>query len=245
MRTLVFGDIHNCAKGLKQVLERVNKKSDDILIFLGDYLDGWSEAKEVMEILFELSETNECIFLRGNHDEWVRDFLENGFSVRVRGWLQHGGQVTYDSFNKWFETNPEMKSKVYKFLDSTLKFYQDEQNRVFLHAGFTSNKGIGNEKYVEAYWWDRDLWENAFNHDIHDLEEENEKLKFHKEIYIGHNPTIRYGQDSPINVLNVWNMDTGAAFDGRVSCMDIDKKEIFSSDLVRTLYPNEKGRNQD
>jgi serine/threonine protein phosphatase 1 len=43
---------------------------------------------------------------------------------------------------------------------------------------------------------------------------------------------------------NVWNVDTGAAFTGRLSALNIDTKKYFQSDVVRTLYPQEKGRNQ-
>jgi serine/threonine protein phosphatase 1 len=43
---------------------------------------------------------------------------------------------------------------------------------------------------------------------------------------------------------NVWNMDTGAAFTGRLSVMDVDTKEFFQSDVVQGLYPGETGRNK-
>jgi serine/threonine protein phosphatase 1 len=42
---------------------------------------------------------------------------------------------------------------------------------------------------------------------------------------------------------NVWNIDTGAGFYGKLSCLDIDTKAFFQSDKILDLYPNEKGRN--
>jgi serine/threonine protein phosphatase 1 len=39
-------------------------------------------------------------------------------------------------------------------------------------------------------------------------------------------------------------MDTGAAFTGALSIMDIDTKEYWQSDLP-SLYPDENGRNND
>jgi serine/threonine protein phosphatase 1 len=66
----------------------------------------------------------------------------------------------------------------------------------------------------------------------------------YKEIYIGHTPTGReYDHMRPVNLGNVWNMDTGAGYDGSISMMDLDTKEIFQSDPVYSLYPEEKGRN--
>jgi serine/threonine protein phosphatase 1 len=44
---------------------------------------------------------------------------------------------------------------------------------------------------------------------------------------------------------NVWNIDTGAAFTGKLTIMDIDTKNFWQSDPVRNLYPNEAGRNRD
>lgn len=42
---------------------------------------------------------------------------------------------------------------------------------------------------------------------------------------------------------NVWNIDTGAGFKGKLTIMDADTKEFWQSDPVPELYPNEKGRN--
>ena len=79
------------------------------------------------------------------------------------------------------------------------------------------------------------------------ISEENDKypkrLKLFKEIYIGHTPVTRVGFDKPSNFANVWNVDTGAAFKGEISMLDVDSKEIWQSEPVFKLYPNENGRN--
>ena len=41
----------------------------------------------------------------------------------------------------------------------------------------------------------------------------------------------------------ITNVDTGAAFTGKLSCLDIETKEFWQSDKLQTLYPDEKGRN--
>ena len=41
-KTFVIGDIHGGLKALIQVLERAEVTINDTLIFLGDYVDGWS-----------------------------------------------------------------------------------------------------------------------------------------------------------------------------------------------------------
>lgn len=69
------------------------------------------------------------------------------------------------------------------------------------------------------------------------------RLKLYKEIYIGHTPTLYYNIKVPMNAINVWNIDTGAAFTGKLTVFDVDTKQYWQSDNVYKFYPNEKGRN--
>lgn len=67
MRTLVIGDIHSGLKALQQVLEKSEVSTEDRLIFLGDYVDGWSDAVETVSFLIELKKTHTCIFYKGRY----------------------------------------------------------------------------------------------------------------------------------------------------------------------------------
>ena len=51
MRTLVIGDIHGGLRALHQVLERAAATPKDRLVFLGDYVDGWSQSPQVLDFL--------------------------------------------------------------------------------------------------------------------------------------------------------------------------------------------------
>ena len=53
-RTLAIGDIHGGLRALEQILERAKVTQDDLLIFLGDYVDGWSESAQTVSFLIEL-----------------------------------------------------------------------------------------------------------------------------------------------------------------------------------------------
>jgi serine/threonine protein phosphatase 1 len=53
-RTFVIGDIHGGLKALKQVLQNAAVTKEDTLIFLGDYVDGWSESVQVISFLIDL-----------------------------------------------------------------------------------------------------------------------------------------------------------------------------------------------
>jgi serine/threonine protein phosphatase 1 len=48
-----------------------------------------------------------------------------------------------------------------------------------------------------------------------------------------------------MNAVNVWNIDTGAAFNGRLSILEVESKKFWQSDVVQNLYPDETGRNRN
>jgi serine/threonine protein phosphatase 1 len=91
-RTLVVGDIHGGFKALQQIFERAGVTSQDQLIFLGDYVDGWSESSDIISFLIEVSENQECIFIKGNHDAWCEEWLSMEKAPDI--WLSNGGRST-------------------------------------------------------------------------------------------------------------------------------------------------------
>jgi serine/threonine protein phosphatase 1 len=242
-RTLVIGDIHGGLKALVQVLNRASVSADDKLIFLGDYVDGWSESAQVVEYVMKLSEKQHCIFIKGNHDEWCEDWLRTGNADKT--WLFHGGQATAKSYAA---VDDLTRLRHLNFFE-TMKLYEtDDQNRLFIHAGFTSMHGPQKEFHSSNFGWDRTLWETALILD-EQIDKDSllfpKRLKLFHEIYIGHTPTLYYNETTPMNGCNVWNTDTGAAFTGKLSIMDIDTKNFWQSDPVKNLYPGEAGRNRD
>ena len=240
-RTLVFGDIHGGLKALEQLLDKVDLVSTDKLIFLGDYVDGWSESAKVIDFLIKLEKSNDCTFIKGNHDVWCEDWLKT--EIQNKTWLQHGGKSTVKSYQNYSQIQ---KSEHLEFLQK-MKFYEiDNQNRLFIHAGFTSMHGPEKEFYESNFSWDRTLWEMALTMDKRikkDSKSYPKRLLLYNEIYIGHTPTLHYDIEVPMQGCNVWNIDTGAAFLGKLTCIDIETKKFYQSDKLVDLYPNEKGRN--
>jgi len=240
-RTLVVGDIHAGLKALKEVLSEAKVTINDTLIFLGDYIDGWSDAAETINFLINLDKTHHCIFLRGNHDElcweWLTDTADNPM------WFKHGGEATITSYSA---ISNEVKKQHIKFYENLKDYYLDADNRLFLHAGFTNLKGITHEFLNKTFYWDRTLWELALSVDPTLTEIDihyPKRLLNYREIYIGHTPVTRIGKTTPQQAVNVWNIDTGAAFKGPLSILDITTKEYWQSTPVYKLYPNEVGRN--
>lgn len=257
MRKLVIGDIHGALLALLQILERSNYNKDyDQLIFLGDYIDGWSESAEVIEFLIDLKNQaiNKPIFLLGNHDVWLKEFLFSG--IVNSDWKFNGGLATLQSYSNMWEdlkasindNSQEVLDNHRKFFNELIDYYIDDKNRAFVHAGCDLIKGV-QATLPYSRIWDRKMWEKVLS---------GAKVKAHKELYIGHTTTMStqckpHSPEAlfqpvgnytyvPINRQNVWNIDTGAGWSGKLSIMDIDTKQFWQSDFVKDLYPNEKGR---
>lgn len=241
-RTLVIGDIHGGLKAVHQLFEKAKVTTEDKLIFLGDYVDGWSESAGTIDYMMQLAEINECVFIKGNHDVWCEDWLRTGEPDKT--WLLHGSVPTVNSYAG---ADAAKKMQHLNFLERMPYYYIDEKNRLFIHAGFTSMHGPQKEFYNSNFGWDRTLWEMAITMDKRIKKDSllfPKRLKLFKEIYIGHTPTLYYNVDKPMQGCNVWNLDTGAAFYGKLSMMDTDSKNIWQSEPVHSLYPGETGRNK-
>jgi serine/threonine protein phosphatase 1 len=269
IRTLVCGDIHGGLKAFEDVIMKANYDPlKDKLICLGDYVDGWPDSAEVIsKLIYYRNQANssnfggELITIRGNHDVWCADWLNTGNAINI--WVQQGGQATLDSYVRTGLLTEEAHKK---FFNELQNYYIDDKNRGFVHGGFHSRKGLGHEVYQSDYYWDRDMWELAVALDgkIPDYDQYYRpnpyRMYKHEEIFIGHTSTTSYRvkphykeyQDSnqpknggitiPMNRCNVWNLDTGGGWSGKITIMDIDTKEYWQSDFVKSYYPNHHGR---
>jgi len=241
MATYAIGDIHGALKALKQLLERINLQPDDELIFLGDVVDGWSESAQTIDFLMALSKEVLCVFIKGNHDEYCENWLNRGEQDPV--WIRHGGVATMKSYEGYSD---DQKFRHSAFIGRMAYYHIGAGNRLFVHAGFTSMHGPQREHFKSMYTWDRTLWELAVSLDEtipRDSLVYPKRLKHFKEIYIGHTPTQHYNSEVPMYKSTVWNVDTGAAFKGKLSAVEVGTGNFWQSDEAWTLYPDEKGRN--
>ena len=220
-RTFVIGDIHGGYKALLQVLERSGfDYENDTLISLGDICDGWSEVFECVE---ELLKIKNLIAIRGNHDQWFYEYIRTGFHGSQ--WEQ-GAHATKNSYGKRSMMIPETHEK---FFGTQLNYYIDSENRCFVHGGFNRHFSIKDQSVPYIYYWDRDLWMQALSYTTI-IEGYPFKMfdKF-KEVFIGHTATTNWKTDKPMQAANIWNLDTGGGFNGKLTIMNVDTKEYFNS----------------
>lgn len=238
MKTFVIGDIHGSHKGLIQCLERSGfDKEQDTLISLGDIADGYSEVPECVD---ELLSIKNLISLRGNHDVWMWNYFQYGSTPDI--WLKQGGKA---SLVAYLGSGKLIDPGHISFWDNQQNYYIDDQNRLFVHAGFDLTYGfewsktatVGIPNATELHW-NRDCAE--FN----TKSWSKKAMKFldqFKEIFIGHTAHSTTDFNNP-NKHNIWNIDTGAGWSGKLTIMNVDTKEYWQSDKSKLLYPFELGR---
>lgn len=222
-RTFVLGDIHGAHRALVQVLERSGfDREKDTLIFLGDVADGFPDTRQCID---ELLTVKNLIQLIGNHDNWLFHWITTG--KKLDEWVLQGGQATIDSYGGSPDNVP---ASHFEYLIEARPWYQDG-NRIFVHGGWQYK--IREHPKTESplvLTWDRLLWYNA-----------NAKhpgpITTFNEVFLGHTQTLSL---LPEKASEVWNLDTGAGWNGVLTMMEItDGLELicyYQSDVVADLY---------
>lgn len=227
MRRLVVGDIHGAFKALKQVLERASfKPEEDCLISLGDVSDGWPDVKECFDFIAGLPNR---LFIIGNHDDWLREWARGEHPGDI--WTSQGGAATQKSYGN---DPANVPAPVLAMLNEAGFLMHDTlRDAVFVHGGIQPERPLNLQKR-QYCMWDRNLITWACRKH---LAKPDFKYGGYKEIYVGHSSTTFWNQERPIRACNVIAMDTGGGWDGKLSVMDIDTKEVWQSDTVADLYP--------
>ncbi len=210
MKRFVIGDIHGRYKALKTVLSKSNFHYEkDLLIVLGDVVDGGTESFEVVE---ELLKFKNLVLLLGNHDNWLKKYIATGWKKDV--WLKQGGQATLKSYQKG------IPDKHKKFFDSAIKYHILDR-MCFVHAGFKPNLPMELQLPFDLMW-DRTLIQKAISKPIPE----------YCKIFIGHTSTqlVERERTKPLKINNLWMMDCGAGWDGKLAIMNIDTEQYWLSE---------------
>jgi len=223
MRRYVIGDIHGKYEALQQCLDRSGFDMEkDLLICLGDVCDRGPEVKESIDLLLHI---RHLVYIIGNHDMWCLQWMTTGEEPAL--WTAQGGNASIRSYGE--EIVPE---KHIHLLKTALPYYILD-NKLFVHGGFDLSMPLEKQTPDELAW-DRTLVEYAL--EAIDREKPAKLTRF-DEVYVGHTPTINYDFDVPLHSHEIWMLDTGAGWWGRLSIMDINSKQFWQSDSVDILYP--------
>eukprot|EP00898_Chlorokybus_atmophyticus_P008182 jgi/Chlat1/8365/Chrsp80S07797 len=66
-RVIVVGDIHGCNEELVDLLKKVGRKDDDVVVFVGDLVNKGPGSRQVLQTIMALGSCARTV--RGNHDD--------------------------------------------------------------------------------------------------------------------------------------------------------------------------------
>ncbi len=224
LRIYAVGDIHGRADLLKQLFSRVDEDlkrhpiAETIHIFLGDYIDRGQNSAAVLDLVIERARTHRTSCLKGNHEVFLSEFLEN--PAVFKHWARNGGLPTLASYGltPTIDADPKEQAKLSASLCNaipkghsqflaglTLSFTCGDF--FFVHAGVRPGTPLSSQREDDLLWIREDFL-------LHD--EPFEKIIVH-----GHTPVLE-----PDVRNNRINIDTGAYATGRLTCLKLERDSI-------------------
>jgi serine/threonine protein phosphatase 1 len=215
-KRFVIGDIHGCSKSLKALVEnKLQPTKNDMLFFLGDYIDRGPDSKGVIDYILQLQYSGYNVkTLMGNHEHFLLQARTN--NALFRSWKRNGGgNKALQSFGV---LNPNDLDEKYLHFFETLPSYIVLEDAILVHAGFNCNI------------------ENPFNDFITHLYSReviyNAEVVQHKKIIHGHTPT-------PFEIIEqqvrsnsvVINLDSGCVYFKREGLGNLTSLELNSWQL--------------
>lgn len=208
-RLLCVGDIHGSARELEILLAAVAPGPADQLVFLGDYVDRGPASNEVIALLVDLqARLPGTVFLRGNHEEMMMDFLGME-GARGSIFLRAGGASTVASYGldpeaatpeKFHAVLPETHRR---FLEESLQLHHQEDDYLFVHAGVRPGIPLADQHRDDLLW----------------IREEflGQRHGLPQTVVFGHTPQ----RAAVFSRLGWIAMDTGCCYGGLLSCLDL------------------------
>lgn len=212
-RTFVIGDIHGCADEVDCLLRALQPGAGDTLCFLGDYIDRGPASRQVVDRLLELRDgPARCVFLRGNHEDMLIDFLGLEGGHYGESFLENGGAPTLRSYGLAPRRSKDLVAELppghLRFF-TELEFTAELGNTLCVHAGLRPGFPLARQQPEDMCW----IREDFFGHP-HD---------FGKLVLYGHTPRRQVEIAPPYRI----GLDTGLVYGGSLSCLHLEQAELW------------------
>ncbi len=210
-RVFVVGDLHGCFDELQVMLAHLRNElslsPDDLLIFLGDYIDRGPKSKEVIEQMLAIKrERPNTVFLKGNHEDMLLDYLGHGGECGDV-YLENGGAEFLKSYGLHpFATREDILAAI---SPEHVEFLQSLEHGVmlaeflFVHAGINPSMPLDQQSVHDVLWI-----RGNFTHSPHSAG---------KTVVFGHTPFEDVFLDLPYKI----GVDTGLVFGNRLSVLEL------------------------
>lgn len=224
---VVIGDLHGRLDLLEQLwpkIETVARNSacrSRTLVFVGDYVDRGSFCAELVERLLQDFPGFETVFLKGNHDETLLQFLVDP-SVGD-AWRNFGGLETLRSYGvthppgrDWQDTRNEFAQKLpgpHLQFFKNLKLHVTIGDYLFVHAGLKPYVPLEDQLEQDLLWIREEFLESRAN--------------FGRIVVHGHTPPRE-----PVVRHNRIGIDTGAYMSGKLTALVLEgrTRQFLSTD---------------
>lgn len=212
MRTFVIGDIHGCLDEVNVLLDALEPGAGDTLVFLGDYIDRGPASKRVIDRLLRLrQEGPQCVFLKGNHEDMFLSFIGLGGHYG-EAFLFNGGGVTLASYGLEGYVGADVAKRLpgdhCEFL-LDLKLHHVAGDFLCVHAGIDPTRDLAHQSEEDLLWIREEFIRN--------------RHRLGRTVLFGHTPQREVFVDLPYKI----GLDTGLVYGNKLSCFDIDTKEIL------------------
>jgi serine/threonine protein phosphatase 1 len=152
MRLLAIGDIHGHTSALTALLDEICPSSTDKVVFLGDYVDKGPDVAGTLDLLSALSQKQDWIFLRGNHDQMMLDAYQDASTFAV--WECLAGDDPLSSYGSG--TTAELLRNVpdhhIRFLADRCCNFHETDFFIFVHAGIRAHMFPAEEEVDRLQW---------------------------------------------------------------------------------------------
>jgi serine/threonine protein phosphatase 1 len=211
-RTFAVGDIHGEIRLLRKLIAALAPRPEDRLVFLGDYIDRGEDSHAVIDYLLDLRERHPCVFIKGNHEDMLLDFLEGAPRYGPFTWRFNGGTATLANYGAAdaAQLKERLPAAHLAFFGSLLPRWEDE-HYIYVHAGLAPEPQFESPHAAE-------LWiRTSFIYSTKD---------FGKKVIFGHTP-----QPGPLFMENKIGLDTGAFYTGVLTALELPGEIIHKVSL--------------
>ena len=227
-----IGDIHAYEDKFDDLLYKLNNRFDfnkDTLVFLGDYVDGGPNAREVVSKLIDLQQKYpHWVFLKGNHEDMMLDALIGRSRIYgdMRMWWQQGGMQTFESYHADHPYNlysTPLPEALLNFIPTDhldwmnrLPTLHETEHFVFVHAGLWPGTYPEKTPVKERLWIRRMFIDSDYD--------------WGKRVIFGH--TVQ--GERPLVEFNKIGIDTMHHGHGRISAVVLDERRPGWYDIIQS-----------
>jgi serine/threonine protein phosphatase 1 len=216
-RLYVVGDIHGNNSELSVLLEHLTSKhsvsSEDLFIFIGDYIDRGPASRQVIDRMLELQRTwPKTVFLKGNHEEMLLAFLGLG-GGNGQFYLPNGGLAFFESYG--VEPIGPLSELIAKLPVAHLEFLRRLElgvslaEFIFVHAGLNPLCALEQQRPEDLLWIRKEFI--GVPH------------AFGKTVVFGHTAFNDIYLDLPYKI----GIDTGVAYGNKLSIVELVNGDLY------------------